>query len=130
MSRLGASVTGIDAAAENIKAAEAHRNYDPALQHNLQYMNCTTDELIETKHNHFDCVVASEVVEHVADPLLFVKSCSQLAKVTSSKFNIIVLKGMSVSVSYLHKKSLKQCPTLLLCLILFAHSFSQKFYIQ
>jgi 2-polyprenyl-6-hydroxyphenyl methylase/3-demethylubiquinone-9 3-methyltransferase len=71
LARLGADVTGIDAAAENIMAAQAH----------AQAMGLTIDyhagEVGEIAPSGFDLVCAMEVIEHVADKAGFIASLAQ-----------------------------------------------------
>jgi 2-polyprenyl-6-hydroxyphenyl methylase/3-demethylubiquinone-9 3-methyltransferase len=74
--RLGANVTGIDAAAKNIKVAKKH-----AQEHGLdiQYQ-ATSVEKLAASGKKFDVVTALEIVEHVDDPALFIASCAKLVK--------------------------------------------------
>ena len=65
LARLGASVTGIDAAPENIAAARAH-----ALGQGLEIDYRVGGA--EALGGRFDLVTSLEVVEHVADPAGFV----------------------------------------------------------
>ena len=73
MTRLGAKVTGIDASEKNIRVAKFH-----AEQMNLKinYLTTTTENLNE----QFDFILFLEIIEHVADVDLFIKSCSKLLK--------------------------------------------------
>jgi 2-polyprenyl-6-hydroxyphenyl methylase/3-demethylubiquinone-9 3-methyltransferase len=73
MTRLGAKVTGIDASEKNIKVAKFH-----AEQMNLKinYLETTPENLNE----QFDVILCLEIIEHVADVDLFIKSCSKLLK--------------------------------------------------
>lgn len=66
LARLGASVTGVDAAAENVAAARAH-----AVQSGLaiDYRHGSVDSLAGER---FDLVTSMEVIEHVTDPAAFV----------------------------------------------------------
>lgn len=66
LARLGAAVTGIDAAPENIHAARAH-----AMQSGLRidYRVGSVEALAGAR---FDLVTSLEVIEHVADPAGFV----------------------------------------------------------
>jgi 2-polyprenyl-6-hydroxyphenyl methylase / 3-demethylubiquinone-9 3-methyltransferase len=65
LARLGAEVTGIDAAPENIAAAREH-----ALGQGLEIdYRAGGAEALE---GHYDLVTSLEVVEHVADPAAFV----------------------------------------------------------
>ena len=66
MARLGAKVTGVDAAAENIGAAQAHA---AAAGLDITYH---AGELAELPSGQFDLVTAMEVIEHVADKGAFV----------------------------------------------------------
>ncbi|KAJ8723363.1 hypothetical protein PYW08_003275 [Mythimna loreyi] len=76
LARLGASVTGIDASKDLILMAEKHKVLDPKIANNRpEYINCTIEEHAEMLENHYDAVVASEVIEHVNNQELFVKSC-------------------------------------------------------
>jgi 2-polyprenyl-6-hydroxyphenyl methylase/3-demethylubiquinone-9 3-methyltransferase len=66
LARLGAAVTGIDAAAENIAAAHAH-----ALQSGLA-IDYRTGGIEGLGSQRFDLVTSLEVIEHVSDPAGFV----------------------------------------------------------
>ena len=65
MSRLGADVVGVDAAARNIPVAEAHARQSGLT---IDYRTGTAEELV-AEGEAFDIVLNMEVVEHVADPL-------------------------------------------------------------
>jgi 2-polyprenyl-6-hydroxyphenyl methylase / 3-demethylubiquinone-9 3-methyltransferase len=80
LARLGATVTGIDAAPANVAAAAAHAALDPRLAPRLSY-RCTTAEQVAVSGAQFDAVVASEVLEHVNDPPSFVASLAAMVKV-------------------------------------------------
>jgi 2-polyprenyl-6-hydroxyphenyl methylase/3-demethylubiquinone-9 3-methyltransferase len=64
LARLGAGVTGIDAAAENVEAAKAH-----AAQSGLAIDYRAGG--IEAADSRYDLVTCMEVIEHVADPARF-----------------------------------------------------------
>lgn len=66
LARLGARVTGIDAAPENAAVAAAHAD---AAGLDIRYL---AGELEELAGERFDLVTAMEVVEHVTDPAGFV----------------------------------------------------------
>jgi len=76
MARLGATVTGIDAAARNIPVAETH-----AAQMGLRidYRHTTAEALGEAGET-FDVVLNMEVVEHVADPQAYLDACARLLR--------------------------------------------------
>ncbi|KAJ6804968.1 ubiquinone biosynthesis O-methyltransferase, mitochondrial [Iris pallida] len=76
LARMGATVTGIDAVEKNIKIAQIHADLDP-LTSSIDY-SCTTAEQLVTENKKFDVVIASEVIEHVADPSEFCKSLASL----------------------------------------------------
>jgi len=80
LARLGASVTGIDAAENNIKVASLHAKRDPFLTTSkIQYIHDTAESLVE-KNQSFDVVCALEVIEHVSDVNSFVINCTKLVK--------------------------------------------------
>ncbi len=66
LARLGALVTGVDAAPENIAAASAH-----AAQSDLPILY-RAGELADQGLGKFDVVTSMEVIEHVADPADFI----------------------------------------------------------
>ncbi|MEZ5850794.1 MAG: bifunctional 2-polyprenyl-6-hydroxyphenol methylase/3-demethylubiquinol 3-O-methyltransferase UbiG [Hyphomicrobiaceae bacterium] len=76
VSRMGASITGIDPAAENVEAARAH-----ASAHGLaiDYRATTVETLVEEGAS-FDAVLCLEVVEHVPDPAAFLALCAKLVR--------------------------------------------------
>ncbi|KAJ1965168.1 Hexaprenyldihydroxybenzoate methyltransferase, mitochondrial [Dipsacomyces acuminosporus] len=82
LARIGMKVTGIDAARENIAIARIHAQQDPALNQeprSLVYRQTTAEQLV-SEGALFDTVVSLEVIEHVRDPVQFVKSLVSLAK--------------------------------------------------
>jgi len=75
IARLGANVTGIDASEKNINIANLHSkknglkiNYLTASPENLEYIE------------KFDIILNLEIVEHVNDVNLYIKSCYKLLK--------------------------------------------------
>jgi 2-polyprenyl-6-hydroxyphenyl methylase/3-demethylubiquinone-9 3-methyltransferase len=76
MTRLGAAVTGIDAAERNIATARLHAERQGLA---VDYRDATA-EALAAEGRQFDIVLALEVVEHVADVDLFLRSLGQLAK--------------------------------------------------
>jgi 2-polyprenyl-6-hydroxyphenyl methylase/3-demethylubiquinone-9 3-methyltransferase len=76
MARLGAEVTGADAAAGNIPVARLH-----AAQSGLEIdYRHTTAEALAAAGERFDVVLNMEVVEHVADPPAYLGACHDLLK--------------------------------------------------
>ena len=76
MSRLGASVTGIDAGEKNIAVASAHAEGSGA---SVDY-RCTTAEALAATGAQYDIVLALEIIEHVADIAQFVRESVALLK--------------------------------------------------
>ncbi|MBE3637886.1 bifunctional 2-polyprenyl-6-hydroxyphenol methylase/3-demethylubiquinol 3-O-methyltransferase UbiG [Mangrovicoccus algicola] len=74
LARLGATVTGADAAERNIPVAKLHAEQSGL---EIDYRH-TTAEAIAASGEKFDVVLAMEVVEHVADPQAFLSVCAQL----------------------------------------------------
>lgn len=80
---------GIDPVEDSIGTAQVHSSYDPDLRDNVCYRACTLEELSadgeggeeEQGAGLFDAVVASEVVEHLADLETFAFCCSHVLKV-------------------------------------------------
>lgn len=73
LARLGARMTGIDAGAENVAAAQAHAQ-ESGLK--IDY-HCTTAERFK---GSFDTVLALEIIEHVDHPQLFIDSLLALTR--------------------------------------------------
>jgi 2-polyprenyl-6-hydroxyphenyl methylase / 3-demethylubiquinone-9 3-methyltransferase len=74
--RLGARVTGIDPAAENIGVARRHaERAGLAIDYRVE-----TVEDVAAAGGSFDIVFAMEVVEHVADVRTFIAACERVLK--------------------------------------------------
>ena len=73
MRRLGADVTGIDASQKNINIAKLHAKKN---QLKINYL-CTSPETLKTEKK-FDVILNMEIIEHVENVDLFLKSCSNL----------------------------------------------------
>ncbi|XP_058504271.1 ubiquinone biosynthesis O-methyltransferase, mitochondrial [Solea solea] len=88
LGRLGAKVLGIDPVDDSISTAQVHVSHDPDLQDWVSYQACTLEELSEEvkEDGHFDAIVASEVVEHLADVDTFTFCCKQVLKPGGSLF--------------------------------------------
>ena len=76
MQRLGAEVTGIDGAENNVKTALAHAQ---SMRLEIDYRTSTAEELA-SQGVQYDIVLALEIVEHVGDVPLFLESVAQLVK--------------------------------------------------
>ena len=75
MARLGASVTGIDASEKNIKVASLHSKKNNL---KIKYLNKSPEQLDD--NGKFDIILNLEIVEHVNDVDLYLKSCHYLLK--------------------------------------------------
>lgn len=76
MARLGAEVTGVDAAEGNIPVARTHAEQSGL---RIDYRHTTAEALADTGAE-FDVVLTMEVIEHVADPLGFLTACRRLLR--------------------------------------------------
>ena len=76
MTRLGARVTGVDASARNIAVASLHAERQGLA---VDYRQGTA-EAVADSGAQFDVVMALEIVEHVSDVDLFLRSCGQMVK--------------------------------------------------
>ncbi len=77
MTRLGASVTGVDALEKNLKTAKTH-----AAQVGLEidYRHGTIEQMVQAKEKPFDAVLNMEVIEHVAGPPEFMADCGAMVR--------------------------------------------------
>lgn len=74
LAKLGATVTGIDAAERNIRIATLHAEQSGVT---VEY-RATTSEALAAAGEQFDLVLNMEVVEHVDNVPLYMKSCADL----------------------------------------------------
>ena len=75
MTRLGFAVTGVDASERNIGTASTH-----AAEHGLaiDYRASTAEALEAQGSGPFDVILNMEVIEHVADPGEYLRTCGRL----------------------------------------------------
>ncbi len=90
MARLGAEVTGIDAAEKNVKIAQLH-----AKESNLRirYLNKSPEQLQEVEN--FDIILNLEIVEHVEDVDLYIKTCRKLLKKDGIMFTATINRTLT-----------------------------------
>nr|XP_057909558.1 ubiquinone biosynthesis O-methyltransferase, mitochondrial [Doryrhamphus excisus] len=94
LGRLGATMLGIDPVEDSISTAQLHSSNDPDLGERVRYRACTLEELSADvagdeeggQAGLFDAVVASEVVEHLADLETFLLCCRDVLKPGGSLF--------------------------------------------
>lgn len=76
LARLGAKVTGIDPADENIRAARVHADISGL---DIDYRAMRIED-IAAGGEGFDAVMCLEVIEHVPDPAAFLRHCADALK--------------------------------------------------
>ncbi|SEC31946.1 3-demethylubiquinone-9 3-methyltransferase [Rhizobiales bacterium GAS188] len=74
ISRLGATVLGIDAAERNVLVAERHARSTGAA---VRYRHALPEQLVD-QAGAFDAVMSLEVIEHVADRAAFLEALARL----------------------------------------------------
>ena len=93
MARLGAKVTGIDASEKNINVAKLHSKKSNL---EINYLNTSPENL--NNYEKFDVILNLEIVEHVKDVNLYIKSCYKLLKKGGLMFTATINRSF---VSYL-----------------------------
>ncbi|XP_014219422.1 ubiquinone biosynthesis O-methyltransferase, mitochondrial [Copidosoma floridanum] len=107
LARIGAQVTGLDASKELVDMAKAHVLLDKNLASRLNYVHTAIEDFSQENKEKFDAVVASEILEHVIDQELFLKSCTEVLKPKGSIFittfnkNFISWLGGIIGAEYL-----------------------------
>ncbi len=76
MCRLGAEITGVDPSERNIKTASVHAQ---EMGLDIDYRVGTAEDLAAAGEQ-FDVILNMEVIEHVADPVAFTRTCSSMLK--------------------------------------------------
>ena len=89
MSRLGANVTGIDASEKNVKIAKLHAKKNEL---KINYLNTTPENLKDFEK--FDIILNLEIIEHVNDVNLYIKSCHKLLKKNGIMFTATLNRSM------------------------------------
>ena len=89
MTRLGGSVTGIDASKKNIEVAKIHALNNKL---NINYQNKSPEQLKEK--DAFDVILNLEIVEHVDNVQLYINSCKKLLKKNGIMFTATLNRTM------------------------------------
>ena len=89
LTRLGATMIGIDASIDNIKVAKLHSK---EMSLNIKYIHCSPENL--NFEDEFDVILNMEVVEHVLDVNLFIQNCSRLIKKNGIMFIATINKNL------------------------------------
>ena len=90
MARLGGEVTGIDASKKNINVAKLHSK-ESRLQ--INYLNTSPEKL--DNHRKYDVILNSEIVEHVEDVSLYIRSCHKLLKRNGLMFTATLNRSLT-----------------------------------
>ncbi len=85
MARLGGNVTAIDASEKNIKVASLHSKKSNL---KIKYLNKSPEQLNEV--DKFDIILNLEIVEHVDNVDLYLKSCYKLLKKNGLMFTATI----------------------------------------
>ena len=93
MARLGGEITGIDASKKNIEVAKLHSKKSKL---KINYINKSPEQLENTKK--FDVILNLEIVEHVDNVDLYIRSCYNLLKKDGLMFTATLNRSL---ISYL-----------------------------
>lgn len=77
LTQLGAEVTAIDMADASLAVAQIHAQKSGA---QIDYIQCTAEELATQRAGEFDIVTCLEMLEHVPEPQSVVAACARLVK--------------------------------------------------
>ena len=89
LSRLGATITGIDPSNDSIEAAKLHSK---EMNLDIKYIRCVIENF--NLINEFDVILNMEVIEHVSNTNLFIKNCSRLVKNNGIMFVATINKNL------------------------------------
>ena len=90
MTRLGAKVTGIDASEKNINVAKTHSRKSGL---EINYINTSPEKL--KNFETYDVILNLEIVEHVNDVNLYIKSCQKLLKKNGLMFTATLNRSLT-----------------------------------
>ena len=89
MARLGGNVTGIDASKKNIQVARIHAKKSKL---KINYLNNSPEQL--KNKEKFDVILNLEIVEHVDNVGLYIKSCHNLLKKNGLMFTATLNRSL------------------------------------
>ena len=89
MARLGGDITGIDASGKNIKVAKIHSKKNKL---KINYLNRSPEQLEDIEK--FDVILNLEIVEHVDNVNLYIKSCHKLLKKNGLMFTATLNRSL------------------------------------
>ncbi|XP_072756439.1 ubiquinone biosynthesis O-methyltransferase, mitochondrial-like [Anoplolepis gracilipes] len=95
LARMGAYVTGVDAATELIDIAKEHVKLDSTISEKVNYIQASIEEFSPKNEKLYDAVIASEVVEHVENVDIFLKECVRILKPGGSIFITTINKTLT-----------------------------------
>ena len=90
LARLGAKVTGIDASEKNISIAQLHSKKNSL---NINYINTSPEKLNDIEK--YDIILNLEVVEHVDNVGLYIRSCYKLLKKNGLMFTATLNRSLT-----------------------------------
>jgi polyprenyldihydroxybenzoate methyltransferase/3-demethylubiquinol 3-O-methyltransferase len=73
LAKVGAHVTGIDAASDLIEVAKEHVKLNSDIINRVDYVCANIEEFSQNNLELYDAIVCSQVLEHVLHPELFLK---------------------------------------------------------
>ncbi|GLV31437.1 Coenzyme Q3 [Carabus blaptoides fortunei] len=80
LAELGAQVTGLDPSIKLIECAREHLKEREDIEDRVEYVHGTIETFCEQHIEHYDHVVAAEILEHIQVRDLFVKACVKTLK--------------------------------------------------
>ncbi|KAF5283901.1 hypothetical protein FQA39_LY04721 [Lamprigera yunnana] len=85
LAKHGGSIHGVDTCEQLVKCANLHVKINSNIT-NLKYFCSTIEDYAPHNFEHYDVVIASEVIEHVTEKEMFIKCCIKCLKPGGSLF--------------------------------------------
>lgn len=86
LARLHSCVVGIDPSKKLINTAREHAAKDSSIANRIRYEAQVIEEHSQSNSEKYDAVIASEVIEHIKDKMLFFEHCLRVLKPGGSIF--------------------------------------------